>query len=128
MVNILPANAGDVRDAGSIPRSGRFHRGGHGNPLHYSCLGNPMDSGAWWATVCRVTKSRTQLKRLSKHTQDLNMIVKDIWNSRKRMEFSVLSMNSVKVQRQKWKYCHMGGGSECDDCFGGENFILGCSG
>ena len=54
------------------------------------------------------------------------MIVKDIWNLRKRMEFSVLSMNSVKVLRQKWKYCHMGGGSKCNDCFGGKNFILGC--
>ena len=52
----LPANAGDVRDAreeGSIPG------GGHGNPLQYSCLENPMDRGAWWATVHRVTKSQT---------------------------------------------------------------------
>ena len=43
-----PANAGDV---GSIPESGRFPGEGNGNPLQYSCLGNPMDRGAWWATV-----------------------------------------------------------------------------
>ena len=50
-----PANAGDIRDAGSIPRSGRCPGGGHGNPLQYSCLENPMDRGAWQATVHRVT-------------------------------------------------------------------------
>ena len=53
-----PANAGD---AGSIPRSGRSPEGGNGNPLQYSCLGSPMDRGAWWATVRGVTKSRTKL-------------------------------------------------------------------
>ena len=62
-----PANAGDIRDAGSIPESGRFSGGGHGKSLLYSCLGNPMDTGAWQATVPGVTKSRTQLKRLSTH-------------------------------------------------------------
>ena len=50
--------AGDV---GSVPRSGRSLGGGNGNPLQYSCLGNPTDRGAWWATVHVVTKSRTQL-------------------------------------------------------------------
>ena len=49
-----PANAGDVRDVGSIPGSGRSPGGEHGNPLQYSCLENPMDSGTWWATVNRV--------------------------------------------------------------------------
>ena len=51
-------NAGDVRDMGSIPGSGRSPAGGHGNPLQYSCLENPMDSGAWQATVHRITKSQ----------------------------------------------------------------------
>ena len=46
-----PANAGDIRDVGSIPGSGRCPGGGHGNLLQYSCLENPMNSGAWWATV-----------------------------------------------------------------------------
>ena len=46
-----PANAGDRRDVGSIPGLGRSPGEGHGNPLQYSCLENPMDRGAWWATV-----------------------------------------------------------------------------
>jgi len=54
-----PANAGDIRDKGSIPGSGRSPGGEHGNPLQYSCLENPIDSGAWWAIVHRVTKSWT---------------------------------------------------------------------
>ena len=63
-----PANAGDMRDAGSIPGSGRFPGGGHSNPLQCSCLENPMDRGAWRATVHSVSKSQTQLKQLSIHT------------------------------------------------------------
>ena len=50
VVKNLPANAGDIRDAGLIPGLGRSPAGGNGNPLPYSCLGNPMDRGAWWAT------------------------------------------------------------------------------
>ena len=56
-----PANSGDTGDLGSIPGSGRYPGGGHGNPLQYSCLENPRDSGAGWATVHGVTKSQTQL-------------------------------------------------------------------
>ena len=67
MVKIQPANAGDVRDTSLIPGSGRRPGGGHGNPLQYSCLENPMDRGAWWATVHGVANSRTQLKELSTH-------------------------------------------------------------
>ena len=63
------ANAGDVRDEGSIPGSGRFPGGGHGNPLQYSCLENSMDRATWRATVPGVTKSQTRLKRLGTHTQ-----------------------------------------------------------
>ena len=58
-VKTLPDNAGDTRDVGSTPGSGRFPGGENGNPLQYSCLENPMDNRAWWATVHRVTKSRT---------------------------------------------------------------------
>ena len=54
----LPANAGDVRDMGSILGPGRSPGGGHGNPLQYSCLQNPMDRGAWQVTVHRVAKSQ----------------------------------------------------------------------
>ena len=52
-----PANAGDIRDMGSIPGWGRSPRGGDGNPLQYSCLENPMDRGAWQATVHRIAES-----------------------------------------------------------------------
>ena len=58
VVKNLPANAGDV---GSIPGLGRSSGEGNGNPLQYSRLGNPMDRGAWWATVHRVAKSQTRL-------------------------------------------------------------------
>ena len=54
-----PASAGDIRDAGSVPKSGRSSGRRHGNPLQYSCLENPMDEGTWQATVQRVTKSWT---------------------------------------------------------------------
>ena len=51
-----PANAGDIRDTGSIPGSGRAPGEGHGNPLQYSCLENPMGRGAWRATVHTVAE------------------------------------------------------------------------
>ena len=51
--------AGDA--AGSIPGSGKSPGGGNGNPLQYSCLGNPMDRGTWWAAVHEVTQRRAQL-------------------------------------------------------------------
>ena len=59
LVKNSPANAGDIRDTGSIPGSGRSPGGGHGNPLQYSCLQNPMDRGAWWAAIHRVPESDT---------------------------------------------------------------------
>ena len=55
-VKNLPANAGDIGDRDLIPGSGRSPEGGNHNPLQYSCLGNPMDRGAWQATVCGVTE------------------------------------------------------------------------
>ena len=68
MVKNPPANAGDVRNMGSIPGWGRSPGGGHGNPLQYSCLENPMGRGAWWAIVHRIAKRQTRLKRLNTHT------------------------------------------------------------
>ena len=59
MVKNLPANVGDVRDVGLIPGSGRSPGGGHSNPLWYSCLENPMDRGAWPATVYGVAELDT---------------------------------------------------------------------
>ena len=57
MVKNLLANAGDIRDVGSIPGSGRSPGEGNGNPLQYSCLENSTDRGAWWAIVHGVAKS-----------------------------------------------------------------------
>ena len=70
-----PVNAGDVRDVGSIPGSGRSPGGGHGNTLQYSCLEKPKDRRTWWTTVYGVVKSQTRLKQLSAHTP-MNVKVK----------------------------------------------------
>ena len=67
MVKNPSANAGDVRDTGSIPGSQRSPGEGNGNPLQYSCPENPTDRGAWWATVHRVAQSQTRLKQLGMH-------------------------------------------------------------
>ena len=68
-VKNLPANAGDTRDMGLIPESGRSPGEGHGNPSQYSCLENPMDRGAWQGTVHGAAKSRTRVKQLSTRAQ-----------------------------------------------------------
>ena len=61
MVKNPPVNAGDVRDVGSIPGSGRSRREGNGNTLQCSCLENSMDRGTWWAIVDGVSESQIQL-------------------------------------------------------------------
>ena len=66
MIKNPPANAGDIRDSGSIPGSERFPGGGHGNPLRYFCLENPMDRETWWPTVLGHTES-DMTGRLSMH-------------------------------------------------------------
>ena len=91
MVKNLPGNAGNVRDAGSIPGSRRCPREGHGNPLKYSCLENPMDRGAWWATVHSVTQSQTRLNRLSTHAR-----VKDVAYNLKYIGQSILKVLTFK--------------------------------
>ena len=57
VVNNPPANAGEVRDVGPIPGSGKSPGEGHGNPLQYCCLENPVDRGAWWAPVHSIAQS-----------------------------------------------------------------------
>ena len=57
VVKSLPVNTGDIKDVGLIPGSGRSPGGGHGNPLQYSCLENPMDRAAYKAAFHKVTKS-----------------------------------------------------------------------
>ena len=66
MVKDSVCQCGILRDMGSIPGSRRSPGGGPGNPPQYFCLENPMDRGAWWATVHRGSKSRTQLNRFSR--------------------------------------------------------------
>ena len=63
----MPANTVDIRDMGSIPGSERSSGEGHGNPLQYCCLENPMDREIWQAAVRRVAQSQTRLKRLITH-------------------------------------------------------------
>ena len=58
VIKNVPANAGDARDAGSTPGSGRSHGVGNGNPLQYACLESPMDGGTWQAMEHRVAKVR----------------------------------------------------------------------
>ena len=70
-VKNLPANAGDIRDSGLIPGSGRSPGGGHGNPLQYSCREYLMDRGVWQVAVHRVAQSWTRLKQLSTHAQTI---------------------------------------------------------
>ena len=65
VVKNLPANAGDIRDMGLIPGSGRAPEGGNGNPLQYSCQDNPMDRKAWWATDHGVTKELDTTEQLN---------------------------------------------------------------
>ena len=68
------ASVCNVGDPGSISGLGRYPEEGNGNPLQYPCLENPMDRGAWQATVHGVTKSQTQLKRLSTHIHILGFL------------------------------------------------------
>ena len=75
-VKVSACNAGDP---GSIPGSGRSPGGGHGNPLQYSCLENPMDRGAWWVIVHRVTKRQTRLKRLGMWFMSGVNVTLDAW-------------------------------------------------
>ena len=72
MVKNLPTNAGDSRDAGLIPGSGRFPGVGDGNPLQYSCLENSMDRGAWQATVHSAAESNMTEYAISIHAVTLN--------------------------------------------------------
>ena len=73
-----PTNAGDIRILASILGSGKSLKGGHGNPLQCSCLENPVDRGAWRATVHRLAKSQTRLKQLStvSHSTTMNSCIR----------------------------------------------------
>ena len=76
VVKNLPASAGDLRDVGSIPESGRWPGGGRGNPLQCSCLENPVDRGAWRATVHGMAQSWTRLKQLTSHASVVRILLR----------------------------------------------------
>ena len=89
-----PANAGDTRDMGSVPGSGRSPGEGNGYPLHYSCMEKSMDRGAWRATVHEVAKGQTQM---STHTQQKMFLFWDpgFWLGRGKdtVNFLLISSN-----------------------------------
>ena len=86
-------NAGDARDWGLIPGSGRCPKIGNGNPLQYSCLGNPMERGAWRATVHRVANSWTCQSTEHTHT---NLKCQDLWTGHSR-GWSIHTETWVKI-------------------------------
>ena len=92
-VKNLPASAGDVRDMGSIPGLGRSPGGGHGNPLQYSYLENPMDRGAWQAIVHGVTKSWTRLS-----------MRKNVWNQWIWSGLYSISVSMTKTEGTVMRY------------------------
>ena len=95
VVKNLPTKADDIRDAGSIPGSGRSFGGGHSNLLQYACLENPMDRGAWRAMIHRVAKSWTQLKQLRMH----KLIFKCLW--RNKGSYTAKSTLKEKVKEMR---------------------------
>jgi len=76
---VVKKSPADARYVGSIPKSGRSPGGGNGNPLQYSCLENPMDRGAWWATVHGAAESGTteQLSTLREEIQGDKLVCDD---------------------------------------------------
>ena len=96
-------NAGAAGDMGSTPGSGRSPGRGHGNPLQYCCLENPMDRGAWQATVHRVAKSQAWLKQLSTNACYLLLLI--LYNLAQRhlcKTFSNFSMHISACRLQKY--------------------------
>ena len=104
----LPANVGDVRDAGSVPGLGRSPRGGHGNPLQYSCLENAMDRGAWEATVHGVAKSQAQLSthtHTHTHTHTQHTVWAEHCENLKGLIFGLLEfLQSKHIGRYIYKF------------------------
>ena len=95
VIKKLPASTGDVRDEGSVPELGTSPGGGHGYPLKYPYLENPMDRGDWWATDHWVTKSHTRLKRLITHASlEKIKILKKRWDFSKLLVFFYWLMES----------------------------------
>ena len=114
-------SACNVGDPGSIPGLGRSPGEGNGNPIQYACLENPRDRGSWWAAVCGVAQSRTQLKRLSSSSSSsraslIAQLVKNppamqenlvqflVWED--PLEKGMATYSSVFTWRIPWTLCH----------------------
>ena len=105
VVESPPAKVGTAEDAGSIPGSGRSPGGGHGKPLQYSCLENPMHRGAWQATGHRVAQSRTRLKQLRTHSERGTAVYTSICRCFKRLleaQLCILGGGEVRPQWRLW--------------------------
>ena len=98
------ANAGDIRDVRLIPRSRRSSGGGHGNPLQYSWLENPMDRGGWCTTVHGLTKSQTRLKWLNTNTQLVSNSFCAASPLHVPQELAMSSVKDEKRDRGEWFY------------------------
>ena len=93
-----PDNAGNIRDTGSIPESGRSPGEGNGNPLQYSCLENPMDREAWQATAYNVVESWTGLKPFSTYTCTNFKLLLAQWSHLFKTTFCQISISSwIKI-------------------------------
>ena len=118
VVRNLPVSARDVRDAGSIPGSGRSFGGGHGNPLQYSCLENLTDRGAWQATVHRVAKSQTWLRGLSFSSSSIRMteiLICAFINQKVHLGFSSNILNQLLGQPNKFLFFLMTRWTQCGE-------------
>ena len=98
-------SASNARDPGSIPGSGRSPGGGHGNPLQYSCLENPVDRGAWRATVLGVTKSQTRLSNSHTHTHTIELTL--IHPACEHWPFFVIKI-AILILWHKWELASWG--------------------
>ena len=108
IVKNSPANAGDIRDIGSIPWSGRSPGGEHGIPLQYSCLDNPMDRGAWQAIVHGVAKSQAWLKQLSLHTHEKYLAEYPYKDTKKKKEDNISKFKNRWIFQKKkcWNWAN----------------------
>ena len=94
MIKDPPANAESMRDAGLIPGLGSFPGGGHGNPLQYSCLENPMDRGPWQATIQETAKRQTREKQLNTYATPNKRFSENMISRQQRRSRAGLSLVS----------------------------------
>ena len=93
-----PVNAEDAGDVGSIPGSGRSPEGGHGNPLQYSCLWNPMDRGAWWATIDGVAElDMTEWLTLSLFKSQILSLMSKRKNTTYHQTLNTMSVTNIQA-------------------------------